>query len=219
MIIPHPAPQRNPFSPISPPPTKPPLSEIHITSPLRRAIKPPLSGELLNLPLQGRCRRRRRRGYRRVFHLRKNSIITFPTMPPSVSSADNRLRAIRSAALTVHRTVIHYRRLRFAYPYRGAIKPPLAGEVARRSRDGGVTVVRQLAVRGRAQDPPLQTPSAENVGEHLVCSRGRAQGPPLRKTLSLRGGTAAVAIRPLKQKNCPELSPRAVFQLVKEFAV
>ena len=37
-----------------------------------------------------------------------------PQSPPCGS--DSRLRAARSAALTVHRTVIHYRQLRFAYP-------------------------------------------------------------------------------------------------------
>ena len=40
---------------------------------------------------------------------------------PSVGKADNRLRAIRSAALTAHRAVIHYRRLRFAYPFEGSL--------------------------------------------------------------------------------------------------
>ena len=35
---------------------------------------------------------------------------------PSTASRSRRLRATRSAAQTVHRTVIHYRRLRFTYP-------------------------------------------------------------------------------------------------------
>ena len=41
---------------------------------------------------------------------------------PSVSCADKSLRRFRSAALTVHRTVIHYRRHRFANPlHKGAL--------------------------------------------------------------------------------------------------
>ena len=40
----------------------------------------------------------------------------------SVSFADSSLRRARSAALAVHRTAIHYRRLRFAYPlHKGAL--------------------------------------------------------------------------------------------------
>ena len=40
---------------------------------------------------------------------------------PSVTFGDSSLRRARSAALTAHRAVIHYRRLRFAYPlHRGA---------------------------------------------------------------------------------------------------
>ena len=36
----------------------------------------------------------------------------------------SRLRAVRSAALTTHRAVIHYCRLRFAYPHKcGAAAP------------------------------------------------------------------------------------------------
>ena len=41
---------------------------------------------------------------------------------PSASFADKSLRRFRSAALTVHRTVIHYRRHRFANPlHKGAL--------------------------------------------------------------------------------------------------
>ena len=43
------------------------------------------------------------------------------TIPQSPQCGDSCLRAARSAALTVHRTVIHYRRLRFAYPPRGRL--------------------------------------------------------------------------------------------------
>ena len=51
------------------------------------------------------------------------------------NSPSHRLRAARSAALTVHRTVIHYRRLRFAYPLQsggqGCAPPGRAGRKAR----------------------------------------------------------------------------------------
>ena len=40
---------------------------------------------------------------------------------PPVTFGDSSLRRARSAALTVHRTVIHYRRLRFAYPWQGGL--------------------------------------------------------------------------------------------------
>ena len=43
------------------------------------------------------------------------SLNSIQRIPPAASAA-TRLRASRSVALTVHRTVIHYRRLRFAYP-------------------------------------------------------------------------------------------------------
>ena len=42
--------------------------------------------------------------------------------PQSAFSADSSLRQARSTALTVHRTVIHYRRLRFAYPCKGSLE-------------------------------------------------------------------------------------------------
>ena len=50
-------------------------------------------------------------------------------------SGDSRLRAARSAALTVHRTVIHYRRLRFAYPLQsGGRDCAPAGRAGRKAR-------------------------------------------------------------------------------------
>ena len=43
--------------------------------------------------------------------------LSYPkNLTPPVCFAASSLRRARSAALTVHRTVIHYRRLRFAYP-------------------------------------------------------------------------------------------------------
>ena len=52
---------------------------------------------------------------------RLGGVVTCRENNPSVSFADSSLRRARSAALTVHRTVIHYRRLRFAYPlHKGA---------------------------------------------------------------------------------------------------
>ena len=42
------------------------------------------------------------------------------------------LRATRSAALTVHRTVIHYRRLRFAYPQNEGAEGGCAAKFYRR---------------------------------------------------------------------------------------
>ena len=48
-------------------------------------------------------------------------VVRIVTIPQSPQCGDSCLRAARSAALTVHRTVIHYRRLRFAYPlHKGA---------------------------------------------------------------------------------------------------
>ena len=71
------------------------------------------------------------RGLCRIPHVRLPPAFLFR---PRCRSATCALRSARSAALTVHRTVIHYRRLRFAYPggryapsaLKGAINPNLA---------------------------------------------------------------------------------------------
>ena len=59
---------------------------------------------------------------------------------PSVTYGDSSLRRARSAALTVHRTVIHSRRLRFAYSRRESRREqavtPTGAEKERRMADG-----------------------------------------------------------------------------------
>ena len=52
---------------------------------------------------------------------RDGGVVLVVTIPQSPLCGDSSLRRARSAALTAHRAVIHYRRLRCAYPlHKGA---------------------------------------------------------------------------------------------------
>ncbi len=77
----------------------------------------------------------------------------------SVAYGDSSLRRARSAALTAHRAVIHYRRLRFAYPQRESVETSPSGRGGSRMADG----------EGRYSERSAAESKNPRISVHLCC--------------------------------------------------